>query len=128
MKIIETRSGADIDAALASNDDPCPLALIDLGHRPAATLEDLERLKESAPNALVLVLDPEGHDEVTLTAREFGATHLISGRVTPPEVARLLSRWKGLASERALKAGWLAPPPESAKPEPWNRISPIIGC
>ena len=128
LRIVETRSGADIDTALANHDAPSPLALLDVVGRPVAAIEDLDRLKQIAPNALILVLDPESHDEFALTARALGATHVISGQVTPPEVARLLSRWERLARERTLKAGWLAPPPESTEPEPWNWISAIIKC
>ena len=126
LKIVETRTGDDIETALVSTDDPYPLALMDVGNRPVATLEELDRLKQVTPNAFVLVLDPEAHDEIPLTARVLGATHVISGQITPPEVARLLMRWKGLASERALKAGWRDEPAESSEPEPWNWISAII--
>lgn len=129
LKIVETRSRDDIEKALASSPDPCPLALIDLGRRPLATLEELDLLKQAAPNALVLVLDPQAHDEIPLTARTLGATHVISGQAIPPDVARLLMRWKRLANERAITAGRRGVPAESPEPEPepWNWISEIIG-
>ena len=126
LKIVETRSRDDIDAALASTDDPYPLALMDVGRRPSATLEELDRLKQVAPNAFVLILDAVGHDEIPPTARTLGATHVISGPTIPPDVARLLTRWKRLAGERAFNAGWRDLPAESAKPEPWNWISAMI--
>ena len=67
-------------------------------------------------NARVLVLDPERQEGVAALARELGATHVISGFVTPPEVAVLIDRWITLAEGKtALPAGrvrcWPPRPP-----------------
>ena len=56
--------------------------------------------------ARVLVLDPEGHPGAGPLARELGATHVVSGFVPPPEVARLIDRWITLASSPAASEGW----------------------
>ena len=57
VRWIETRSTADLEAALAG--PSCPIVLIDLGRRVRAGLEDLDRAAQAAPNALFLVFDPE---------------------------------------------------------------------
>ncbi len=57
IRWVETRSPADLKAAIAGI--ACPIVLIDLAHRPKAGLEDLHMVLESAPNALILILDPE---------------------------------------------------------------------
>jgi len=54
----------------------------------------------------VLVLDPEGNEEVAELARELGATLVISGLVPPPEVASLVDRWITLAAVQTEREGW----------------------
>ena len=54
----------------------------------------------------MLVLDPEAHEGVSSLARELGATHVISGFIPPPEVARLIDRWISLTSSPAESEGW----------------------
>ena len=96
----ETRSGSDLAAAVKGT--ACPILLIDLGKRPRAGLEDLDRALQAAPRALALVLDPGSHEGVAPLAREIGASHVISGVATPPAVVGLISRWLPLA-QRAVE-------------------------
>jgi hypothetical protein len=124
IRLVESRSAADLEGALAGT--ACPIVVIDLDRRPGAGLDDLERATRTAPSALVLVLDPGGHDGVAVLARELGATHVFSGVVTPPTVARLLERWIVLAQRRTETDGWSGarkPEPES---EPWNWLAPYL--
>jgi CheY-like chemotaxis protein len=124
IRWVETRSTADLEAALAGM--ACPVVLIDLARRPRAALEDLDRAAQAAPNALILVLDPQAYEGVATLARELGATHVLSGPVTPPSVAQLIARWLPLAQRQAEGDGWsyaLEPEPE---PEPWNWLAPLL--
>ena len=84
-------------------------------------MEDLDRVAQMAPNALVLVLDPSGHAGVVPAARELGATHVLTGVVTPPMVVALLSRWLTLARRRAEADGWAGDP----EPEVWDQLAPF---
>ncbi len=122
--VVESRSADDLDAALAGA--ACPLVVIDLGRRPRAALEDLDRAVKAAPDALILVLDPNANDGAALLAREMGATHVISGPAQPPAVAALLNRWLPLARKRSEAAGWSSTAPEPPKPEPWNWLTPLL--
>ena len=126
LRLIQTRSGADLETALAGAGSACPVVLIDLARRVRAGLEDLERASRVAPESLVLVLDPDRHDGVALLARELGATHVLSGPVPPPDVAALLVRWLALSPKRAESAGWCGPEPEQVAPEPWNWLAPLL--
>jgi DNA-binding NtrC family response regulator len=121
----ETRSTADLDAALAGAVGP--IVVIDLARRVRAGLEDLDRAVQRAPNALVLVLDPEAHEGVAVLARELGATHVVSGVATPPALADLLARWLPLAQRQAEGEGWSNAPPPVPEPEPWNWLNPLLG-
>lgn len=124
IRWLETRSTADLEAALSGM--ACPILLIDLARPPRAGLEDLDRAAQAAPNALILVLDPEAHEGVATLARELGATHVFSGPVTPPAVAALIARWLPIARRQAEGDGWstaLGPEPE---PEPWNWLTPLL--
>ena len=124
VRVVETRSASDLEAALAGS--ACPVVLLDLGRRPRAALDDLDRALRVAPDALVLVLDPESYDGAALLARELGATHVVSGPATPPAVAGLLGRWLPLARRRAESAGWSGSAPEPPEPEPWNWLTPLL--
>lgn len=125
-RVHETRSWDDLEAALATAATPCPLVVIDLARRVRPGLEDLIRLVNVAPDALTLVLDPDGSDEVALLSQEFGASHVISGAVPPPTVAALLVRWLALARRRAEASGWSALAAVVDEPEPWNWLNPLI--
>src|SRR4051794_14238144 len=98
IRWVESRSSADLEAALAGM--ACPVVLIDLARRTRAGLEDLDRATWAAPNALILVLDPQAHEGVATLARELGATHVLSGPVTPPEIVQLVARWLPLAQRQ----------------------------
>jgi hypothetical protein len=104
VRWFETRSGADLDAVLLGIS--CPVVLIDLRNHAADGLSDLDRVLRLCPAARVLVLDPEAHEGVRELARELGATHVISGFVPPPEVARLIDRWITLAAAQTSREGW----------------------
>ncbi|MBX6314724.1 MAG: hypothetical protein IRY99_17685 [Isosphaeraceae bacterium] len=120
VRVIETRSASDLAAALARS--ACPLVVLDLADRIRAALDELDRALPAAPNALVLVLDPGAHATVGPLARELGATHVLAGRVPPPEVLHLLARWLPLARRRAEADGWAGEP----EPEPWDLlVSPL---
>jgi hypothetical protein len=125
-RVVETRSQADLERALQIEGGPCPVVLIDLAKRSIAGLDDLDRAARTAPDALVLVLDPEAREGVASLARELGATHVMCGPVTPPEVAKMLSRWLVLAEGVAETAGWSAAPPAPPEPEPWSWLSPLL--
>lgn len=124
IRWVESRSSADLHSALVGTS--CPIVLIDLGHRPRAGLEDLDRAYRAAPNALSLVLDPEALDGVALLARELGATHVISGVAPPPLVAGLLTRWLPEARRRTDGQGWSREVPPEREPEPWNWLNPLL--
>ncbi|HEV3167667.1 MAG TPA: hypothetical protein VGZ22_26920 [Isosphaeraceae bacterium] len=116
VRLVESRSPTDL--AVAMGRSACPLVVLDLGDRPRAGLEDLDRALPSAPNALILVLDPTAQPGVAPLAREIGASHVISGVATPPMVVGLLARWLPLALRRAESDGWS--PMAEPEPEPWE--------
>jgi hypothetical protein len=125
IRWFETRSRADLDGLL--NGLACPVVVIDLGRHPVAGLGDLERALQWAPDARVLVIDPEANPEVAVLARELGATHVASGSVPPPFVASLLARWVELARRLMDRDGWSRtafPPTET---EPWGWLNDLLG-
>src|SRR3954453_6771417 len=124
IRWVETRSTADLEAALAGM--ACPVVLLDLARRPRAALEDLDRAAQVAPNALILVLDPEAREGVATLARELGASHVFSGPGTPPVGARLLARWPPLAQRQSESDGWSNAPEPEPEPEPWNWLAPLL--
>jgi hypothetical protein len=124
VRWVESRSLADLEAALAGQ--ACPVALIDLGRRVRAGLEDLDRAAQAAPGALFLVFDPQRHEGAAILARELGATHVFSGPVAPPEVARLLARWLPLAQRLGEGEGWSSARAPGPQPEPWNWLAPLL--
>ncbi len=107
-RVIETRSGIELEAACAHS--ACPLLVIDLGNRLRQGLEDMDRGLLAAPNALSLVLASGDRPGLTTLARELGATHVLAGQVPPPIVLDLLSRWVILATRRTEDDGWSVPP------------------
>ena len=125
VRWVESRSTADLDAALTGA--ACPIVVLDLALRPRAGLEDLDRAVQVAPDALVLVLDPESHEGVPRLARELGATHVVAGVATPPAVADLLARWLPRAQRQAEGDGWSHAWKPEAAPEPWQGLSDLLG-
>lgn len=119
VRLVETRSADELAGALGRS--ACPLVVLDLGDRPRAGLEDLDRALPAAPNALVLALERTGQPAVALLARELGATHVLSGVATPPMVLNLLGRWLPLALRRAESDGWTRQLETETEPEPWQR-------
>jgi hypothetical protein len=121
----ETRSQADLDQVLTGLS--FPVVLIDLGKHPAAGLKDLNRIVERAPDARILVLDPESQAEAAGLARELGATHVASGVVPPPVVADLLARWITLAELHKDRDGWSETPFPQSESSPWAWLSAFMG-
>ena len=126
VRVIETRSPADLDVAVRGGCLVYPVVLLDLARQVHRGLDDLQRVIAAAPDALVLVLDPLAHAGVALLAREAGAAHVIAGPVTPPAVERLLSRWLLLAQRRQDLDGWTRQASSEPEPEPWNWITPLL--
>jgi hypothetical protein len=126
VRLVESRSSADLEGALAGT--ACPIVVIDLDGRPRAGLDDLARATRTAPSALVLVLDPGSLEGVALLARELGATHVASGVATPPAVAGLLARWIPLAVRRNEADGWSSACKPEPEPEPWNWLAPYLAA
>ncbi len=125
LRLVETRSARDLEPVLASS--ACPLILLDVGGRPRAALEDLQRAVMLAPDALVLVLNPLATAGIAPLAWELGATYILDGPSTPPEIIGWLTRWLPLARRRTEAAGraWLPPRPPEA--EPWAWLTPYLG-
>jgi hypothetical protein len=125
IRWFETRSRADLGSLLTGL--ACPVVLIDLGRHPAEGLQDLVEVLDRAPDARVLVLDPEAHDHVADVARELGATHVASGSVPPPFVARLLARWIDLAQRHIERDGWSRTSFPKTETEPWAWLADFLG-
>jgi hypothetical protein len=125
IRWFETRSRADLDDVLTGLS--LPVVLIDLGKNPAAGLKDLDRIVQRAPDARVLVLDPESHDEVAALARELGATHVASGFVPPPVVAGLLARWIMLSQRHFGRDGWSRTSFPETETMPWDWLALYLG-
>ena len=123
IRWVETRSTADLEAALAGL--ACPVVLIDLA---AASVPGLKTWigRPGGAERAVPGIDPEAHEGVATLARELGATHVFSGPVTPPEVARLLARWLPLAQRQAESDGWSNAREPRPEAEPWNWLAPLL--
>ena len=104
IRLIETRTRGDLDVILTGL--ASPVVLIDLGKHVSNGLLDLDLVLTRAPDAFVLVNNPESNPEVAALARELGATHVLSGFVPPPDVAGLLLRWIVLARRQIEHHGW----------------------
>ncbi len=119
---IETRSRADLERALIGL--ACPLAILDLRRNLDEGLADLEFIGRFFPEARVLVLDPEQQAGASELALELGATHVISGFVPPPQVARLIDRWVTLAEVEITRVGWTRPLVSDvpATPDEWLQL------
>jgi hypothetical protein len=104
IRLIETRSRADLEVILTGV--ACPVVLIDPGERVTGGLLDIDLVLTRAPDALILVNNPEAIPELASLARELGATHVLCGFVPPPDVAGLLLRWIVLSRRRIERDGW----------------------
>jgi hypothetical protein len=125
LRWFETRSPTDLEGVLAGL--ASPVVLIDLGRHVAAGLEAVDLVGRRAPDARILVLDPEAHRPMPGLARELGATHVVSGFVPPPVIAELIARWIALARRSLEQTGWSRttfPPTET---EPWSWLSEYLG-
>ncbi len=121
---LETRSASDLERAVTGRSTP--IAVVDLAGRPIDGLTDVDTIRALAPGSLILVLDPDGRDEIARMARELGATHVFSGAVPPPEVAQLLSRWIDLASTRASRDGWSRDDDHDSTTARWGWLTPYL--
>jgi len=119
IALVETRSAADLEAALRAT--ASPIVVIDVADRPLAAMGDLDRAMRTAPSALVLILDPRAHDGIAPVAFELGASHVLTGGVVPPAVAVFLTRWVRLAQTRNEADGWSLP--AEAEPELWSGLA-----
>jgi hypothetical protein len=126
VRVVETRSPEDLSRVLLGGSGVCPIVLIDLARRIRAGLEDLDLARQCAPDALILVLDPEPTQGVALLARELGATDVLSGPATPPQVVRIITRWLPISRLRAESSGWASTAGEPPEPEPWNWLTPYF--
>jgi len=124
VRWFETRSSSDLESAVAGR--AAPIVVIDLAGQTFDGLADVERSRALAPGGLILVLDPEGREEVCRLARELGATHAVSGPVLPPDASRLLDRWIDLAASRSGRDGWSRTDDLESLPEPWNWLTPYL--
>lgn len=104
----ETRSAADLARRLLGA--VVPVVVLDLADAPAARLEEVALARRESPDALILVLEPRDRPGVPALARELGATRVLAGPATPPEVAEVVSRWVRLSRQRARAGGWPARP------------------
>jgi hypothetical protein len=102
--LIETRTRSDLEVILTGL--ACPVVLIDPGAHVTNGLLDVDLVARQAPDALILVNNPESNAAVASLARELGATHVLSGFVPPPDVAGLLLRWIVLARRQIERDGW----------------------
>jgi ActR/RegA family two-component response regulator len=125
VRIVETRTAADLETALRGL--ACPIVVIDLGQRPLAGLEALDRVVRVAPDALILVLDPAANQEVAVVARALGATHVLEGHALPPAIVSLLERWLPLAQQHAIDSGWSRAPDSPQFAEPWAVLASVLG-
>ena len=117
----ECRSASDLASAL--EDAPEPIVLADLGRRPESVLADLASALPGGGRALVLVLDPGRRPWAHPIARELGATVVLPGVTTPPEVERLFRRWIALAADRRARLG-PARPADTDDPLVWLTPNP----
>ena len=96
VRWVESRSGADLVAAVDAGGLERSIVLIDLAGRTLWGLEGLDALQQMTHTAWILILDPESIPEVPPLARELGATLVCSGVVVPPQVEKLFRRWLDL--------------------------------
>ncbi len=120
--LVESRSAADLQGAASRS--ASPLVVLDLSVRLRANLEAIGRAVAASPNALLLALDPSATSDLPLLARELGATHVLTGPATPPEVEAILARWLPLALRRAEGDGWA--PDRVPEAQPWDGLFPPL--
>ncbi len=124
IRWFETRSPADLNRVLTGL--ASPVVLIDLGQHPVEGLNELDQVIRRAPDSRVLVLDPEAHEDVAAVARELGATHVESGFVPPPFIARLLGRWVDLAQRQIGRDGWSQTSFPKTDTDPWAWLADFL--
>lgn len=125
VRWLESRSIADLAGMLDGL--ASPVVLIDLGRRPVEGLSALELTLDRAPDARVLVMDPESRPDTVDLARERGAAHVWSGFAPPPEVAGLVARWVSLAFDQTRASGWSRTTFPESSAEPWGWLAEHLG-
>jgi len=124
VRWFETRSSSDLEGILTGL--AYPVVLVDLGRHAATGLKDLGLISLRAPDARILVLDPETHPQVPELARELGATHVVSGFAPPPVIAELIARWIALARRGIEYAGWSRTTFPETQTDPWSWLSDYL--
>lgn len=122
---METRSKGDLGRAVRGV--ARPIVVHDLRRNVVEGLRDLLHLMQRAPDARVLVLDPDRHEGVCELARELGATHVVSGFVPPPDVAELIDRWIALTLREIPQQGWSHTAPINSPLNADEWIASILG-
>ena len=98
IRWVESRSSADLVAAVGAAGSERSIVVINLASRVYWGMEGLDALNQAGRDPLILVLDPDEVPEVPTLARELGATLVLSGVAVPPRVEVLLRRWLRLCS------------------------------
>ncbi len=115
--MLETRSQLDLDQAVRGL--IAPVVLIDLEELGMRGLGELERVCACASDARVIVLIPAGDPELAAAVLELGATHVVSGTVSPRDVFALMGRWIALARQQIDQEGWHRRLEADARAAPW---------
>jgi hypothetical protein len=124
VRWFETRSQRDLESVLIGL--ASPVVLLDFGRQATQAVKDLSVLLRLAPDARVLVLDPEERAPEAALARELGATHVASGFVPPPFVSDLLARWINLAHFHIERDGWSRTSFPPTQTDPWSWLDDYL--
>ena len=125
VRWLESRSPADLEEILEGL--AFPIVLIDLARQHKDGLTTLELVRDRAPGARTLILDPHVDVEIPGLARELGATHVFTGFAPPPSVADLIARWIDLARHQVESAGWSRNTFPETSADPWEWLSSYVG-
>ena len=124
VRWFESRSTKELEVLLIGL--AFPVVLIDLGRQAAFGLNDISLVSLRVPDARILAIDPEGQAEVAVTARELGATHVISGFVPPPVIAELMAHWITAARRGIERSGWSRTTFPDTETDPWSWLSEYL--
>jgi hypothetical protein len=124
VRWFETRSQRDLESVLLGL--ARPVVLLDFGKQAEQAVKDLNLVLRLAPDARVLVLDPEERLPEAALARELGATHVASGFVAPPFVSDLLARWVRLAQTHIGGDGWSQTSFPPTQTDPWSWLDDYL--
>ena len=124
VRWFETRSDGDLQSVLTGV--ASPVVLLDFGRQAPQAVKDLSLMLRLAPDARVLVLDPEERTLEAGLARELGATYVASGFVPPPVVSDLLARWIALAQAQIERDGWSQTSFRPTQTDPWSWLDDYL--